>query len=54
MVMEYKNGLMVHDMKVNGKIIKLMIKVNFSMWMGIFLKENGNLIKQMVMVYIYI
>lgn len=47
--MEFKNGLMGQDMRVNGKKIKLMGKVNFFTSMEMFLKENGNKIKQMVM-----
>jgi len=41
MAMEYKLGLMVLDMKENGKIIKLVVKESFGMLMEIFLKVNG-------------
>jgi hypothetical protein len=36
----FKNGLMEPDMKVNGKIIKLMAKENFIMLMEMSLRER--------------
>jgi len=53
MVKVYKHGPMGQNMKGNGKIIKLMAKVNFGMLMVIFLKEIGKMIKPMVMEFIY-
>jgi len=41
MVMVFKDGLMVLDMKVNGKIIKLMEKESFIMLIEMYLKANG-------------
>ena len=50
MVMEYKFGLMVQNMKVNGKIMLPMEKVNFGMLMVTSMMGNGKMIKLMVSV----
>jgi len=49
----YKFGLMAHDMKDIGNIIKLVEKVNSGTWTETFLKENGKMTRQMVMGYTY-
>lgn len=54
MDLEYSDGLMVQDMKVNGKIIKLMEKESFITLIEMFLKESGLMIKLMDMGYICI
>lgn len=50
---EHKNGPMVQDMKGIGKQIKPMEKVNFTMLMEMYLKVNGNMIKQMGLVLMF-
>jgi hypothetical protein len=52
MALEYKFGLMVQSMKVNGNTIKHMVRENFIMQMVIYLKEIGKMIWLMVMVFI--
>ena len=52
MVLENKFGPTVHVTKVSGKIIKLMERGLFGMWMEMYLKEIGRTIKQTVMVCI--
>lgn len=49
----FKLGQMVQNMKVNGKIIKLMEKENFGMLMAIYLKVIGRMIKLMDLEYIF-
>ena len=39
--MDINYGQMVQYMKVYGQMIKLMVKVNLSMLMEIFMKVNG-------------
>ncbi len=51
---EFKNGQMVHDMKVSGEIIEPMVKVNLLTLMVIFMRENGSTIKLMEREYIII
>jgi len=41
MDMVFKHGRMEQDMRVNGEIIKQMIKGNSFMLMGIFMMGNG-------------
>ena len=41
MVMEFKHGLMVQDIKVNGRIIWHMGKAFFDMLMDMNITENG-------------
>jgi hypothetical protein len=53
MVMEYKYGQMVQNMKDTGVIIKLMERVNFGMQMVMYLMENGKKIKLMDSEYIH-
>lgn len=48
----YFKGPMEQDMKVNGKTIKLVVRGNFGMLMVIFMKDNGKMIKLMVLVFI--
>jgi hypothetical protein len=43
-----KSGPMVLDMKVSGRIIKLMAKASFGMSMVMFSMENGKMTKPMV------
>lgn len=45
---------MAQDIRVNGNRIRLKAKENFITSMEIYLKENGNVTKLMVMEYIYI
>ena len=52
MVMESKSGQMVLNMRAIGKIIRLMDKVYFGMFMVTNMKGGGNEIKPMVMVNI--
>lgn len=54
MVMEPKFGLMELNMRVIGKIIKLMVRGFFGMFMEINMKENGKEIKHMDTVNIHI
>ena len=49
MVKELKYGQMVQNMRVCGKIIKLMAKELSGMFMEINMKENGKMISRMVM-----
>ena len=49
----HKCGLMVPSMKVNGKIIKLMERVNFGMQTEISTKESGKMTRLMVKVSTY-
>lgn len=51
--MGFRPGPMGLNMKGNGKIIKLMERVNFGMLTETFLKETGKTIKLMDMVYTY-
>jgi hypothetical protein len=53
LVTEFKNGLMVHVMKVNGNRTELTVRGNFTIQMEITMKENGLMIKQMVMELIF-
>ena len=53
MVSAFKSGLMVHAMKVNGKITGHMGKASSFMWMGIFMKATGSMIRLMGMESIY-
>ncbi len=46
--MEFKNGLMDHDMKDSGAMIRQMVKENLFMQMETFMKENGLMIRHMV------
>lgn len=39
--MEFKNGRMVHSMKVSGRIIELMEKANLFILTETFMTENG-------------
>ena len=41
MGMDTNYGQMVQDMKVYGKMIRLMVKASLSMLMEIFMKVNG-------------
>ena len=43
------NGLMAHAMKVNGKIIEHMVKVNSLILMETSMKATGSMTKPMVM-----
>ena len=52
MDMENNSGLMVRNMLESGRKTELMVKVNLSMLMGIFMRVNGQMIKLMVMVFI--
>lgn len=54
MVLEFKNGQMELDTKVNGNIIKLMEKVSLLMLMVMFTMEIGKMIWQMELEYIFI
>ena len=47
MVKEYKNGTMVQNMMVNGKMINQMDMVYFTMLMVMYIKVFGKMIKQM-------
>jgi hypothetical protein len=47
MGLAFKNGLMVQNMKGNGKIIKQTVKVSFIIKMETYMKANGKMIKQM-------
>jgi hypothetical protein len=47
MVMAYRFGQMVQDMKENGRKIRHMEKENSGMLMVMFLKEIGKMIKLM-------
>lgn len=51
MGMEFRLGQMEPGMKVTGEIIKLTVRGSSGMWMGIYLRENGKMIKLMVLVY---
>lgn len=46
------NGLMGPSILANGDRIKLMERASSCLMMGIFMKVNGKMIKQMAMVYI--
>ena len=39
--MEFNNGLMVQNMKDNGKMIRLMVMEHYFMLMETFMKVNG-------------
>ena len=52
MVKENKNGLMGHDIKGNGEMIKRMARVNYIMLMVPYTKENSLMIKQKEMDHI--
>ena len=54
MDMEYNNGLMVQDMKVNGEIIEPMEKENSHISTEIFMRGIGSMIKQTDMEFIII
>lgn len=54
MVMEYRFGLMELNMKDNGNIIKLMVRGNSLMLMGIFMMVIGKMIWLVVMEYMFI
>ena len=47
MAMESRCGKMVPSTLVNGEITKLMVRENSSMLMEIFIRANGQMIKQM-------
>lgn len=49
--MEYKYGQTEPSMKVFGKMERRQVKVSLSMSMEIFIKESGNKIKLVGMVY---
>ena len=53
MAMDYKFGLMVQDMRVNGRGTEHSEKGNFTTQMETLLMEHGKMIKHMVMVSIY-
>ena len=52
--MEYKYGQMVLGMKAIGVIIRLVAKESSGMWMVMSLRVSGRMIRQMVMVSIFI
>lgn len=54
MVMVFKFGLMERSIKGIGSIMKLMVKVNSPIPMGMFIKVIGKMVKQMVMEYLSI
>ena len=54
MVMEFKHGLMVQDIKVNGKIIRHMGKAFLDMLMEMNIMENGKTIRLTDMGYMCI
>ena len=54
MDMEFKNGLMELYIKETGKIIKHKVKENFYIHQEIFMKDNGKMIRLMVMVFTHI
>jgi len=54
MDMVFKNGQMVLNMKVSGKITEPMVKENSYILMEISMMENGLMIRQMAMVSIII
>jgi hypothetical protein len=47
--MEFKLGQMERNMKVSGRIIRLMARAHFGMWMEIYLRESGKTTKLMAM-----
>lgn len=51
--LEFKYGQMVQNMKVNGKITEQMEEESFIMQTEIIMKENGQMIKLMGMVYTF-
>ena len=53
MDMEFKNGMMEQNMKVNGKTEKLTDMVHFIILVVIYIKDIGKMIKQMEEVYIH-
>ena len=53
MALAFKHGQMVQNMRVIGKITKLMVEVNFVMLMEISMKVTGKMIKLMVKVFIF-
>ena len=54
MDMEFKNGLMELCIKETGKIIKLKGKENLYIHQEMFMKDNGEMIRLMVMVFTHI
>lgn len=48
MVTEFKIGLIHLGMKVNGQMIKQMVKESWSMQMAMFMRDNGLMIRLMV------
>jgi len=54
MDMEFKNGLMELCIKETGKIIKLKGKENLYIHQEMFMKDNGKMIRLMVMVFTHI
>lgn len=52
--MEFKNGLMELCIKETGKIIKLKGKENLYIHQEMFMKDNGKMIRLMVMVFTHI
>ena len=54
MDMEFKNGLMELCIKETGKIIKHKGKENLYIHQEMFMKDNGKMIRLMVMVFTYI
>ena len=54
MVMVFRSGLMERNMKVIGKRMQLMGMALFIMWMEIYFRGNGEMIKLTAMVYIHI
>lgn len=53
MALEYRYGLMELSMKGIGRTTKLMARVSFGMQMGMYLTVNGEKIRQMVLVLIF-
>jgi hypothetical protein len=54
MGMEHRYGQMEQSMKVNGRMIKHMVKESSGILMVIYLKENGSLTRLMAMEFILI
>lgn len=54
MASDYRNGQMEQNTKVIGKTIKPKEEESFSIFLEIYMKVNGKMIKQMVMEFIYI
>ena len=54
MASDYRNGQMEQDTKVIGKTIKPKEEESFSIFLEIYMKVNGKMIKQMAMEFTYI